>query len=82
MSEIDHESHVETSLPRGTVTFLFTDIEGSTRLLERLHEQYAALLEEQRGLMRAAFTSWNGFEIDTKHETYARWNFFAMVLIE
>ena len=42
-------------LPEGTVTFLFTDIEGSTKLLERLREQYAVLLDEQRCILRDAF---------------------------
>ncbi len=34
-------------LPSGTVTFLFTDIEGSTRLVQRLGDGYAAILAEQ-----------------------------------
>jgi class 3 adenylate cyclase len=36
-------------LPSGTVTFLFTDIEGSTRLLNELGDTYAELLAEHRG---------------------------------
>ncbi len=43
------------SLPAGTVTFLFTDIEGSTRLLQRLGKEYAAVLADQRQIIRAAF---------------------------
>jgi hypothetical protein len=35
--------HKAAGIPSGTVTFLFTDIEGSTRLLEQLHEDYATL---------------------------------------
>jgi class 3 adenylate cyclase len=46
--------------PTGTVTFLFTDIEGSTRLLERLREQYATVLAEQRELLTSAFARWRG----------------------
>ncbi len=42
-------------LPTGTVTLLFTDIEGSTRLLQQLGEHYASLLDECRHLLRAAF---------------------------
>jgi class 3 adenylate cyclase len=43
-------------LPRGTVTFLFTDIEGSTRLLHELGEEpYAAVLAEHRRVLRSAF---------------------------
>ncbi len=56
--------------PSGTVTFLFTDIEGSTKLLERLREQYAVLLDEQRQILRAAFTRWNGREIDTQGDLF------------
>ncbi|MEA2622535.1 MAG: hypothetical protein QOH61_1445 [Chloroflexota bacterium] len=41
-------------LPSGTVTFLFTDIEGSTRMLQALGERYAAALSEHRGLLEAA----------------------------
>ncbi len=52
-------------VPSGTVTFLFTDIEGSTKLLESLREQYADVLDEQRRILRAAFSRWNGLEIDT-----------------
>ena len=43
------------ALPTGTVTLLFTDIEGSTRLLLRSGERYANLLEACRSLQRAAF---------------------------
>ena len=53
-------------LPTGTVTFLFTDIEGSTTLLQRLGDRrYAEVLEEHRRLLRAAFAERNGKEIDT-----------------
>ncbi|HUS15336.1 MAG TPA: hypothetical protein VM536_10005, partial [Chloroflexia bacterium] len=45
------------NVPSGTVTFLFTDIEGSTRLLERLREHYAVVLDDQRELLRAAFAA-------------------------
>ncbi len=41
-------------LPTGTVTFLFTDIEGSTRLLRRLGEAYAPLQDEHASIMRDA----------------------------
>lgn len=51
--------------PAGTVTFLFSDIEGSTRLLHRLGDQYAQALEQQRMIMRAALAQFNGYEIDT-----------------
>src|SRR5574342_16198 len=51
--------------PAGTVTFLFSDIEGSTQLLHRIGDQYAQALEEQRVIMRAAFQQFEGYEIDT-----------------
>lgn len=51
--------------PAGTVTLLFSDIEGSTQLLHRLGDRYAQALEEQRVIMRAAFQQCAGHEIDT-----------------
>ena len=59
-----------SAIPTGTVTFLFTDIEGSTRLLERLRQEYADLLADQRRLLRAAFEEWNGFEVDTQGDSF------------
>jgi class 3 adenylate cyclase/energy-coupling factor transporter ATP-binding protein EcfA2 len=56
--------------PSGTVTFLFTDIEGSTRLLEQLRERYATLLAEQRELLRSIFGEWNGYEVDTQGDSF------------
>lgn len=53
-------------LPTGTVTFLFTDIEGSTRLLHELGEAYAGALAEHRLLLRRACTSHGGREVDTQ----------------
>ena len=58
------------SAPSGTVTFLFTDVEGSTRLLERLRGDYSTVLADQRDLMRAAFGRWNGFEVDTQGDSF------------
>jgi len=57
-------------LPEGTVTFLFTDIEGSTRLLEQLRESYATLLADQRRLLRQAFATWQGREVDTQGDAF------------
>ncbi len=42
-------------LPSGTVTFLFTDVEGSTRLIQRAGDAYAELLDQDRRLLRAGF---------------------------
>ena len=44
-----------TELPSGTVTFLFTDIEGSTRLLTGLRDRYGKVLAEHQRVLRAAF---------------------------
>ncbi len=57
-------------LPSGTVTFLFTDIEGSTELLKQLREQYAGLLADQRRILRAAFERWGGQEVDTQGNSF------------
>ena len=53
------------TLPTGTVTFLFTDIEGSTRLLQRLGERYPDVLTEYRQLLRSAIQRHGGQEINT-----------------
>jgi predicted ATPase/class 3 adenylate cyclase len=57
-------------LPGGTVTFLFTDIEGSTKLLKRLREQYSTLLDEQRELLRSAFADRGGHVVDARGEEF------------
>ena len=54
------------SLPTGTVTFLFTDIEGSTTLLQCLGDRYAQILADQRQLLRVAFQSRGGHEVSTE----------------
>src|SRR5262249_28876058 len=60
-----------THLPTGTVTFLFTDIEGSTRLERELGaEQYADALTEHRRLLREAFARHDGVEIDTQGDAF------------
>ena len=57
-------------LPSGTVTLLFTDIEGSTRLLEELGDGYADVLDEHRRVLRDAFTRNNGVEVDTQGDAF------------
>lgn len=56
--------------PTGTVTFLFTDIEGSTRLLQRLEDEYSSILTEHQRLLRAAWTAHNGYEVDTQGDAF------------
>jgi len=59
------------NLPSGTVTFLFSDIEGSTALLKQLgDEQYAELLRTHRRIVRETFGSYNGQEIDTQGDAF------------
>jgi predicted ATPase/class 3 adenylate cyclase len=59
------------ALPSGTVTLLFTDIEGSTRLLRELGtEGYAAALAEHRRVVRGAFTAEGGVEVDTQGDAF------------
>ncbi len=57
-------------LPTGTVTFLFTDIEGSTQLLHRLKDKYAILLADHHCILREAFTQWDGHEVDTQGDAF------------
>jgi class 3 adenylate cyclase len=59
-----------TELPSGAVTFLFSDIEGSTRLVKALREHYAQVLAEHRRLVRAAIASQAGHEIDTQGDAF------------
>lgn len=60
----------ERDLPQGTVTFLFTDIEGSTQLLKRLRDKYVSLLEDQRRVLRMVFEKWHGREVDTEGDAF------------
>jgi predicted ATPase/class 3 adenylate cyclase len=58
-------------LPTGTVTFLFTDIEGSTRLLHQLGpDAYAEALAEHRRILRGAFAAEGGVEVDTQGDAF------------
>jgi predicted ATPase len=57
-------------LPRGAVTFLFTDIEGSTRLLRELGDAYTEELAEHRRLLREAFREHGGVEVDTQGDAF------------
>ena len=59
-----------TDLPTGTVTFLFTDIEGSTRLLDELGDRYADVLAEHHRLMRESFGANGGVEVDTAGDAF------------
>jgi class 3 adenylate cyclase len=65
---------VPPELPSGTVTFLFTDVEGSTRLLEEIgDEAYEEALAVHRRIVRAACAAQGGVEADTQGDAF----FFA-----
>jgi predicted ATPase/class 3 adenylate cyclase len=61
---------VQPELPTGTVTFLFTDIEGSTRLLRELGDGYAEVLAEHRRALRDAWRRHEGLEVDTQGDAF------------
>src|SRR5881409_1687204 len=62
---------VRPDLPSGTVTFLFTDVEGSTRLLHELGaEGYSAALLEHRQILRETFARHGGVEVDTQGDAF------------
>ena len=58
------------SLPAGTVTFLFTDIEGSTRLLQELGDDYGQVVADHRRLLREVFQERGGSEVDTQGDAF------------
>ena len=61
----------ELALPTGTITFLFTDIEGSTKLLQRLGEtRYADVLATHQRLLRQAWAEHHGVEVDTQGDSF------------
>ena len=57
-------------LPSGVVTFFFTDIEGSTKLLHELGDAYAGALHEHRRILREAFEAHGGVEVDTQGDAF------------
>src|SRR5437588_8769253 len=57
-------------LPTGTVTFLFTDIEGSTRLVKRLGGRYGEVLADHRAILRAAAGHHGGEEVGTEGDSF------------
>jgi class 3 adenylate cyclase len=67
------ERDVRSTLPGGTVTFLFSDIEGSTRLTRELGEGWRPVLADHRRLLREAFTERDGREVDMQGDAF----FFA-----
>ncbi len=64
------DARPDLRLPTGTVTFLFTDVEGSTRLLTRLGDAYASVLESHAELMRSAIGRHGGTEVSTEGDAF------------
>ena len=58
------------TLPGGTVTFLFTDIEGSTRLLQELGDDYGQVVADHRRLLREVFQQAGGKEVDVQGDAF------------
>ena len=56
--------------PTGAVTFLFTDIEGSTRLVKQLRANYSGVLADHQRLLREAFDAHRGYEVDTQGDSF------------
>jgi predicted ATPase/class 3 adenylate cyclase len=60
----------DVSFPPGTVTLLFADIEGSTRLLQELGDEYAEVLADHRRTLREEFARHSGVEVDTEGDAF------------
>jgi class 3 adenylate cyclase len=69
-TEIKARARDIASLPRGTVTFLLTDIEGSTALLRQLGDGYAAVLRDTRALIRKSVRDAGGHEVDARADEF------------
>src|SRR5437867_1277901 len=66
-----HHLCVSAELPAGSVTFLFTDVEGSTKLLQQLGAvAYAEALAEHRRAIRGAIAAHDGVEVDTQGDAF------------
>jgi class 3 adenylate cyclase len=59
-----------TSVPSGTVTFVFTDVEGSTRLLQELGDDYAQVARDHRRIVRDTFGERGGVEVDVQGDAF------------
>src|SRR5262245_28046075 len=60
----------DVSLPHGTVTLLFSDIEGSTRLLRELGDDYPNVLADHRRALRKEFARHGGVDVDTEGDAF------------
>jgi predicted ATPase/class 3 adenylate cyclase/DNA-binding CsgD family transcriptional regulator len=69
-AEVGRKAASIAHLQTGTLTLLFTDIEGSTSLLQQVGERYTQVLGECRRLLRAAFYHYHGHEVDTQGDAF------------
>lgn len=69
-SDAHTEAATPTELPRGPLTLVFTDIEGSTRLLRALGPHYPAQLAAHRRILRACFAAHCGVEVDAQGDAF------------
>jgi DNA-binding SARP family transcriptional activator len=67
---LELEGPARRAFPTGTITLLFTDIEGSTRLLHEFGDAYRDLLTEHRRLFRQAVSAHGGMEVDTQGDAH------------
>jgi predicted ATPase/class 3 adenylate cyclase len=67
---VSHDGAVPENLPLGTVTFLFTDIEGSTQLLHALGADYGKALERHAAIVRQALAEHDGVEVSTEGDAF------------
>ena len=68
--QVEAQASEVRTLPTGHVTFLLTDIEGSTGLLRRLGDRYAALLADVRAIIRSALHRVGGREVDARGDEF------------
>jgi class 3 adenylate cyclase len=68
--QVEAQASEARTLPTGHVTFLLTDIEGSTSLLQRLGDRYAAVLAEVRGIIRSSVRRVRGREVDARADEF------------
>jgi YVTN family beta-propeller protein len=68
--EVAEGAAEQPTVPAGTITFLFTDIEGSTQLVKELRGRYGQVLDDHRRLLRAAFAAHDGYEIDAQGDSF------------
>src|SRR5687768_10226676 len=66
----DMSETIKRALPTGTVTFLFTDIEGSTRLVRNLGDRFDVLLDRHHELLRETLLGSGGVEVATEGDSF------------